>query len=362
MNFVLERIENMSKFSKALEKLQKAREEKEGLNEKRGPHFEIPEGADQNTASWDRGIPVARNAKPDTRIVTYHYPTSLLTEQYRMLSHNLKTQLDKEDAKVILISSAIHGEGKTITATNLALALTEMGNSKVVLIDADLRRGKVGEYLGLTKNLPGLSSYLSNGLSIKQAMVRNSIDNLTIIPAGELTSNPSGLLGSEKFRALVRELRNHFDYVLIDSPPIMSVADAGILGRDVDGLLMIIQTGRTPKTVIAHANILFRQAGVKLLGYVLTNVEFQSADYRYYYHHHYYDQYTDQEQDRSFSARLTNVKDRALHELRKLGPFLEKGEQRFNQWWEKKILKKGVAPQSIKEDEVINEPDEESES
>lgn len=339
----------MSKFSKALEKLQKAKEEKEALLEKNTPHFEIPEAADENTASWDRGISVARNAKPDTRIVTYHYPTSILTEQYRMLSHNLKTQLDQGDAKVIIISSSIHGEGKTVTATNLALALTEMGNSKVMLIDADLRRGKVGEYLGLAKNLPGLSTYLSDGLTMKQAMVRNSIENLTIIPAGELTDNPSGLLGSQKFRALLQELKKHFDYVLIDSPPIMSVADAGILGRDADGLLMIIQTGRTPKSVIAHANILFRQAGVKLLGYVLTNVEFQSADYRYYYH--YYDQYTDQEQDRSFSTWWTQVKERALHGLKKVGPFLERNEQRFNQWWEKRVLKKTADERPKTEDQ-----------
>lgn len=328
----------MSKFSKALDKIQQERDKQISAAEKRNPTYEIPEGADESTASWDRGIPVAKNAKPDTRIVTYHYPTSVLTEQYRMLSHNLKTQLDKEGAKVILVSSAVHSEGKTVTATNLALALTEMGSAKVALIDADLRRGKIGEYLGLKKDLPGLSNFLTNGLAIKQAMVRNSVENLVIIPCGELTSNPSGLLGSQKFKALIAELRNHFDYVIVDSPPIMAVADAGILGRDTDGLLMVIQSGKTPKSVIAHANILFRQAGIKMLGYVLTNVEFQSADHRYYYYS--YDQETEENEKKTFLSKISDLKSKTVNQIRKIGPVLEKKEQQLNQWWERRILKK----------------------
>ncbi len=328
----------MSKFSKALEKIQQDRDIQNNPPEKRNPKFEIPEGTEASAASWKRGIPVAKNAKPDTRIVTYHYPTSVLTEQYRMLSHNLKTQLDKEGAKVILVSSSVHNEGKTVTATNLALALTEMGNSKVALVDADLRRGKVGEYLGLKKDLPGLSNFLSNGLAVKQAMVCNSVDNLVIIPCGELTNNPSGLLGSQKFKTLIAELRTHFDYVIIDSPPIMAVADAGILGRDTDGLLMVIQSGRTPKSVIAHANILFKQAGIKMLGYVLTNVEFQSADYRYYYYS--YDQYPEENMNKTFFERMGDLKVKTLRQMQKIGPVLEKKEQQLNQWWEQRFLKK----------------------
>jgi capsular exopolysaccharide synthesis family protein len=328
----------MSKFSKALEKLQEERESNVATVEKRKPNFEIPNNAEQETAHWERGIPVVKNAKPDTRIVTYHYPTSVLTEQYRMLSHNVKTELAKHGAKVILVSSSVHGEGKTITATNLALALTEMGNSKVALVDADLRRGRVGTYLGLEKGHPGLSGYLANGLTSKQTMVRSSIDNLTIIPCGELTNNPTGLIGSQKFRVLLAELRSRFDYVIVDSPPIMAVADAGILGRDTDGLLMVIQTGRTPKTVIAHANILFKQAGIRMLGYVLTNVEFQSPEYKYYYYS--YDQKFEAEENKGFLDRVSGAKEAAAGQLKKMGSFLERKERNFNQWWEHRVLKK----------------------
>ncbi len=328
----------MSKFSKALEKIQKDRESKTAVIESRTPNFEIPESAQENFGSWERGIAVAKNARPDMRIVTYHYPTSVLTEQYRMLSHNLKTQIDKEGSKVIMISSSVHSEGKTVTATNLALALTEIGNSRVVLVDADLRRGRVAEYLGLKKDTKGLSHYLSNGLNVKEAMIRNSIDNLVIIPAGTPMNNPTGLLGSPKFKALIAELRNHFDYVIVDSPPIMAVADAGILGRDTDGLLMVIQSGRTPKSVIAHANILFKQAGIKLLGYVLTNVEFQSADYRYYYYS--YDQEAEETTNKTLLEKFGELKSKAAGQIQKLGPAVEKKEQQLNQWWESKVLNK----------------------
>ncbi len=340
----------MSKFSKALEKIQQEREKQNAPSEKKNPSYEIPETAEELAASWDRGIPVAKNAKPDTRIVTYHYPTSVLTEQYRMLSHNLKTQIDREGAKVILVSSSVHSEGKTVTSTNLALALTEMGNSKVVLIDADLRRGKVGEYLGLKKDTPGLSNFLSNGLSVKQAMVRNSVENLVIIPCGELTNNPSGLLGSQKFKNMIAELRNHFDYIIVDSPPIMAVADAGILGRDTDGLLMVIQSGRTPKSVIAHANILFKQAGIKMLGYVLTNVEFQSADYRYYYYS--YDQDPEEAVNKTFMDKVNDFKDKTVGQIKKIGPVLEQKEQQLNQWWENRFSKKN---QDTDQDSSVDE-------
>ena len=335
----------MSKYSKALEKIQEERDANAVELKEKAASFEIPETAGDFKASWDRGIPMVRNAKPDHRIVAYHYPTS-------MLSHNLKIHLAKEvakeGAKVILVSSSVHGEGKTVTAVNLALSLIEMGNSKVALLDADLRRGKIAEYLGLGKELAGLSGYLSNGTSAKQAMVRNSIENLTIIPAGQVLNNPSGLIGSQKIRLLIAELRGHFDYVVVDSPPIMAVADAGILGREADGLLMVIRCGHTPKTVVAHSNILFRQSGVRLLGYILTNVEFQSADYRYYYHYHnnVYQQNLNQDGNLSLKDRWKNYKKRTLYQLKQFGSQLEQKERDFNQWWEDKVLKHKTKPKA----------------
>ena len=317
----------MSKFTKALERIQKEKEKEKHLPEKQPSDFSVSAELEERSTSWERGVPNFRNAKPDKRIVSYHFPNSLITEQYRMLRTNLKTEMAKGQAKVILISSAIHGEGKTITAANLAHSLAEMENCKVLLVDADLRRGKVADYLGLGKDLPGLTDLLSKNLASKEIMVRNSVPNLFILPCGPVAKNPSELVGSHRFRTLIKELRNRFDYVLIDSPPIMSVADASILARETDGLLMVIQARRTPKTVVAHANQLFKQSDVRLLGYVLTNVEYQSADYHYYYHYYSLD-----------GTAKNDFKAKSRFFFRKALIRFEKMEQSLNRWWQKKVF------------------------
>jgi len=320
----------MSKFTKALEKIQNDKLENPVSPDKKQSSYGLPKELEEPVRHWDKGVPSVKNAKPETCIVTYHFPNSLITEQYRMLRTNLKTQLEKDKAKVVLISSSVHGEGKTVTATNLAISLAEAEDCKVALIDADLRRGRVTEYLGLGKNLKGLSELLAQNLSFKQLMVKNSLPNLLILPKGKTVKNPSELVESQKFRVLVAELRNHFDYILIDAPPIMSVADVSILARETDGLLMVVRSGRTPKNVISQAHHLFEQAGVKILGYVLTGVEYQSADARYYYHQYYSNQVDKKKQ----------FKTRVEHYLKKTGEKFQKAEEKFNQWWEKTVLKK----------------------
>ena len=312
----------MSKFTKALEKLEK---EKEKLN--RAAHTysdEIPE----TVPHWESGILALRNATPDRRVVGYHFPNSLITEQYRMLRTNLTTQFVNSPAKVILVSSSVRGEGKTVTSANLAYSLAELNDKKVALVDADLRRGKVGEYLGLGKDRVGLSELLSKDLSIKEVMVKNSLPNLFIIPRGAVPKNPSELVGSNKLGILIAELRNHFDYIVVDSPPIMSVADPSMLAREVDGLLMVVQSRGTPRNVVAQANLLFRQAGVKILGYVLTNVEYQSADYRNYYYQYY------------TSDRESPFKSRVGLFFKKMRYQVDKVENDLNHWWDKRISKK----------------------
>ncbi len=325
----------MSKFTKALEKIQKNKEENIRPAKGNGEPdlgITIPSELKEASPYWERGIPTIRNSKPDTKIVTYHFPNSLISEQYRVLRTNLRTQFTKEKAQVILISSAIHGEGKTITAVNLAHSLAEMGDCKVALIDADLRRGKVADYLSLGKDLPGLSTYLTKDISAKEVMVRNSLDNFFIMPRGPIPENPSEVVSSYKFNVLIAELRNHFDCIIVDSPPIMSVADANILGRHVDCVLMVIQARRAPKSVIAHANLLFKQAEVRMLGYILTNVEFQSADYRYYYHYNE----KEIEGSKGFKGKVRFI-------LEKMRFSFEKKEEGFNGWWLKKFVKEKKA-------------------
>ena len=323
----------MSKFTKALEKIQEQKNQKEPKEtpsvKQRKPSYSIPKELEERMRFWNGSIPSIQDAKPDRRIVTHHFPNSLISEQYRMMRTNLKTYAEEKKGKVFLISSAVHGEGKTISAVNLAISLAELENVKVALIDADLRRGKVADYLGLGKDLPGLSNLLNDEIRLKQAFVRNSLENLLIMPRGKTAKNASGLVDSQKFRVLIAELRRHFDYIIVDSPPILSVVDASLMAGETDGLLMVIQSRKTPKPVVAQAHHLFRQAGVKMAGYILTNVEYQSADSRYYYHKYYYMEEVSRKRQFQEKLRLT---------LRKGEEKFLALEDKFNKWWEKKIF------------------------
>ena len=316
----------MSKFTRALNKIQNSRDTKPVKNEKVIPSYDLGEKIDLRDTAWEQGVRVVADTGMDPTIVNHHYPSSVISEQYRSLRTNLKARLAKDEARVFMISSSINSEGKTVTSLNLAYSFAEAKACKIVVVDADLRRGKIGSYLGLEKDAPGLTEYLSgNDLSFKDVVVRNSAENLFFIPRGKISNNPAGLVSSDRFSVLIEELRRNFDYVIVDVPPIMSVADAAILGKNTDGLVMVIQSGRTPKTVIAHAHELFRQAGIKLYGYVLTNVEFQSSDYRYYS----YKYYGEQEQDESLKGKASLF-------LKRMGMNFQMREEKFSHWWKNK--------------------------
>ncbi len=321
----------MSKFTKALEKIQEEKDlqqSKEAVTKPGKPNYSMPKELEEPVRFWDWNFPSIKNAKPDPRVVTHHYPNSLVSEQYRMMRTNLKTYAEKEGGKVFLISSSIHGEGKTLSSVNLALSMAEIENARVALIDGDLRRGKVADYLGLGKGLPGLADVLSGDIRMKQAFVKNSLDNLLIMPRGKIIKNTSELVASQKFRMFVAEVRRHFDYVLIDSPPILSVVDASLMAPETDGLFMVIQSRKTPKPVLSQAHHLFGQAGVKMLGYILTNVEYQSADTRYYYHKYYYVEEVSKKREFEERFRLTMKKAEEK--------FLDL-EAKFNAWWDRKL-------------------------
>lgn len=317
----------MSKFSVALKKIEKENARKEKAA-KKVPSLHVPAESETIQTSWDSGIRQDKNAKPEVSIVTSRFPHSIVTEQYRMLRTSLKNQFAKQKVQVVMVSSSINGEGKSVTATNLAMSLAEEDNVKVALIDADLRRGRIHEYLGFKRPEKGLSNLLAENLNPKEIFLKNSKSNLCIMPRGDIPKNPSHLIASDKFRILVAELRTYFDYIVIDAPPIMSVADPGIMAREVDGVLFVIQIGRTPKSMIAHSNVLFKQAGANMLGYILTNVEYQTSEYRYY--SKYYEAYEDSDKK--------GIKDKAKFHFKRAGFGFDHVEKKFNSWWQRKVL------------------------
>ena len=219
----------------------------------------------------------------DPRIVAFHDPKSAVAEQYRVLRTNMQALNSKNPIKVVTITSSIHGEGKTITAINLALTMAQDLNHKsILLVDADLRRSKVSKYLGI-KSEKGLSDLITNGVNIDDTLLNIGLNNLTILPAGKSPPNPAELLGSVKVKNLISLLKSKYDYIIFDTPPIVSVTDAGVLGAQTDGVIMVIQANRTQKGVIKHGEGLLKQAQAKTLGYILTNIQYHIPAYIYRY-------------------------------------------------------------------------------
>ena len=148
----------------------------------------------------------------------------------------------------------------------------DLNKKQILLVDGDLRRAGISKYLGF-KAEAGLADLISNGANINDALIQVGVDNLSILPAGKIPHNPAELLGSAKMSNIISMLRAKFDYIIIDSPPIIPVTDAGVIGSQTDGVIMVIQANRTQKGVVKHSESLLKQAPAKVLGYILTNVQ-----------------------------------------------------------------------------------------
>lgn len=230
------------------------------------------------------------NTTIEPHIVSFHDPSSPIGEQYKIIRTNIQSLQATKDSKTFVITSSINGEGKTVTAINLVIMMAQDLNSKnILLIDADMRKGRVAQYLGLNKS-PGLSEILKGEIEPDSTFVSPNIDNLTIIPAGKVPKNPAELLGSKKMRVLLESLRARFDYVFIDSPPVMPLTDPCILGAMADGVIMVAQAGRTQRDMIKHAEQRLAQAHANMLGYIVTNVEYHLPNYLYRYVNKYSDE------------------------------------------------------------------------
>jgi len=223
------------------------------------------------------------DSKIDPRIATFYDPESPVTEQYRTLRTNLLALNTTKPPKTIIVTSSTHSEGKTITSINLAISMAnDMDKKRILLIDADLRRSKVSSYLGVNAEL-GLTDLLTNETKLDDALLNIGIDNLTILPAGKRTKNPAELLASLKMKRLLSLIKDKYDYVIFDTPPIIPVTDASILGPQTDGVVMVIQAGRTQKAVVHRSQQLLKQAQAKLLGCILTNIQYHIPAYIYRY-------------------------------------------------------------------------------
>ncbi len=209
-------------------------------------------------------------------------PKSQFTEAFRSLRTSLLLATAGQPPKFILFTSATPSEGKTTAASNLACVLAQ-GDTRVLLIDADLRRPNVHHRFGLTGKL-GLTSVLAGTTSFEDAVQHIAeVHNLDVLPSGPVPPFPTEMLSSEAMRALLERLGGMYTHIVIDSPPILSVTDGVILARLVDAVVLVIRHGKASKHVIQRARDLMIRSGAPMAGLVLNAVDLNSPDYYGYY-------------------------------------------------------------------------------
>lgn len=275
----------MSKITKALEKA--ARERLQRLQEQAtvtAPSIAVP----IETPSRLGEIASADRIQIDPHIVSATDPSSPIAEQYRILRTNLQSLRLRQGSKIIVVTSAVHGEGKSVTSINLALALSRQEHLNVVLVDADLRNGSIHKWVGLGDRARGLSTALLGGGEVNGALVKLKEPPLTILPAGPHPDQPAELLESSSMKQLLAGLRTQFDVILIDAPPVLPVADPGILAAHAEGVVLVVRAGKTQRKTVGQAHALLTQMKARILGCVLTHVDYYLPGYYRYYHQYRY--------------------------------------------------------------------------
>jgi capsular exopolysaccharide synthesis family protein len=220
-------------------------------------------------------------------LISHNMPQSQMSEAFRALRTSLLLSQADHPPQVILMTSALPREGKTTAAVNLAVTLAQLGD-KTLLLDADLRKPGINRALSLMDGKhAGLSSYLAGVSTLDLITVPHpAIANLEAIPTGPIPPNPADLLSSRRLTELIAELRSRYKFVVIDSPPIMAATDAVILSVLVDGVLVVVRSGETPKEAFIRTRDLLVGVKSHMLGVVLNAVDSSSPDYynsyRYY--------------------------------------------------------------------------------
>jgi len=216
---------------------------------------------------------------------------SARTEAFRTIRTNLQYLRPDSPPKVIVITSALPNEGKTTSAINLALSLSQAG-SKTLLVEADLRRPKISIYMDFDSNFSGLTEILSSKKSISNLLLKKNIhrfedSKLDILLSGVVPPNPSELLASQRFDKLIAVLRKKYQYIIIDSPPLLPVTDAAIVSARVDGTILIVHAGITKKPQFTGARDAMKSVGSSILGVILNMIPENSLEYEYGYRYGY---------------------------------------------------------------------------
>ena len=210
-------------------------------------------------------------------------------EAYRVLRTNLLFSRKEENLNTIVVVSAGAGEGKSTTTINLATVFAQAGN-RVLIVDSDLRRPTLHKLFKVTNNL-GLTNYLLKQNTIAEIVQTTGVPNLDFMASGKLPNSSMGILGSSQMKQMITELKQRYDYIFFDSPPILGVSDASILASEVDLVMQVIQYRRYPQPMTIRAKQMIEKVGGNFVGIVLNNINMSQDEGYYYYSGYYHDYY-----------------------------------------------------------------------
>lgn len=219
----------------------------------------------------------SRTTEVDPHLVAMTDRQSRQAAQYRALRDAVLAMNPAQPHKVIVVTSSLAGEGKSLTSLNLACSLAENAEKRVVVVDADLHTPSLHRLLGID-NQRGLADYLGGGTMVEMVLQRAGLPNLWAMPSGHAPPNPGELIGGKRMEDLLSRLRRDFDHVIIDSPPVVSAADASALAPRADGAILVVRAARTPASVARHAVDLLKKARANVLGSVVTAADAVSLE------------------------------------------------------------------------------------
>jgi capsular exopolysaccharide synthesis family protein len=218
-------------------------------------------------------------------LISVKNPKSQAAEAFRTLRTNIQFSSLDEQVKTIVATSSQPNEGKSTIVSNLAITTAQSGK-KVLLIDCDLRKPALHKKLGLS-NQEGLTSLLAREKKLEECVKQTEVPNLYVITSGPIPPNPAELLGSKKMKNLMQELKEIFDMILIDAPPVLAVTDAQILATLCDGVIFVASYGEADKHAIVRAKELIEKVGAKILGVIINKVPNEAKKSYYYYNYEY---------------------------------------------------------------------------
>ena len=232
------------------------------------------------------------------RIDTQGEQHMALSEAFRTLRTSVLLSTADRPPRALLVTSSQPGEGKTTISANLAISLAQLGR-RVLLIDGDMRRPCIHRAFQV-KEGAGLVSYLTGQRAWQEAVQTTRVPGLDVLVCGPIPPNPAELLSSDRMRLLIREVVGEYDFVVLDSPPLLNVADSRVLATLVEGVVLVVKGGATPRELVQRAQSNIRDVGAHVIGVVLNNLDVRADDYYYYRYHSYgyyssWDEHTEKE-------------------------------------------------------------------